>query len=214
MKNKFLLLFLPLILSSCSKFPVSNQQEVSYAKMMVELNEFDQIRKAKEVTATYSIRENTDNWDIIGYSDDEFQTGYQVSNFTQTWNVDYILNSSGVIISEYDIESAPTTPYYIDLHLVEKYFKKVQDSEDSVLIKFYLNPYKIELDGFRVNTVNPGSGSVFLLSSFYSEETFDSEQWIQKYTLHEYYYIYNYQTGVQAWRELDLTCKFTYHSYH
>ena len=213
--NKIVLLFtLPIMLFSCSKGVASNQRKVSYAEMIINVMKFEQMRKAKNVTATYTITETTDNWDIIGYSDDTFQTGYQIKNYSYSWTVYYTLDNYGNLVGEYDPDAAVVEPYYVDVSIVDHRFERVAESEGTEQIEFFMNPYRMKLYGSWLNALKTTDVPVFLSLYYCFDETFNDEQWIQSYSRHEYYYIYNNDTGVQAWRDTVLTCKFAYTSYY
>ncbi len=215
MKKLLLLSALPILLFSCSKGDSTNkQEEVSYAQMMISLKDSSQCRKANIVKATYTIIEETDNWDIIGYQSYDFETGYEHPYYKDSWTVVLNLDQNGDPTGSYEPSAILTKPYLADYFTVSNRYERMQESEGTEFVKFYLKPARIFLSGSWQSHDTSSGKDAELSSYYYFDEVFDKEQWVASYTEYEYQYIYNNITGVKAYRKLTKISKFKYQLYY
>ena len=214
MKKLLLLSILPILLFSCSKGETAKQKEVNYACMLISLKHSSECRKAHTLTATYTYIEQTDNWEIIGYSGMGYDTGYERPNYQESWSVDLTLNIEGGIISEYDPESVVEKAYLIDYSTIVSRYDRMLESEGTDFVKFYLHPSRIFYCGSWQYHDTNYDNDAYLNSYYEFDEVFNKEQWITTYTIYEYQYVYNDVTGVSAYRKITRKSEFKYHSYY
>ena len=213
MKKQLLLLTLPALLVSCSNASEYIGEEVSYQTMLIELQHRDVCPKALLVEAKFSLHEDTDNWDIIGYSDETFVTGYEVKNFNDSWNFSISLDINGNIVSEYDPIRLLYKPYLLDWQEVVNIQDAVNETDGLEQVKYYLNPLRVIRTEHQDLTNHNAWYAPTLYVYHERVETFNKYQWLTKCTDYYYYYIYNNETGVRAYDKVTYTSTFKYESY-
>ena len=182
--------------------------------MLITLKNRNQCRKPLFVKMNFSLTEDTDNWDIIGYYDETYTTGYERKNFTKSWNLDITFDVTGHINSEYDPELLIYEPYVLDYSKLMAISDDVDKNGGNEQIKYFINPLRVVRTAYFNDTNSSNTVAPILTHYREREEIFDKEQSVIKWTEYHYFYIFNIVTGVRASRKITYTSTINYVSYH